>query len=359
MTPLAGDGLSARSRWIASAVVVMLAALVWLYVPWLGPLRESGFDLLQWLSPREPRSAPVTVVAIDDASLSALGPWPWPRIGLAQLLSAVNAAQPAASGIEIVMAEPDRLSPDRWGDPSPPAVPSGHPSSDRALANAIRQAPVVLPIAGMPLGSAALVNTTPVVVEAPAVGAPVQLDLQHFRGAVMAFPVLEQAAAGSGLASFEPTEGVVRRVPLVASVGNTRVPGMALEMLRVAAGASGIRLSADGGDWRLHVADASFPVDADGTVRIYFSYSRPSRFVSAIDVLGGPRRPRSAMGRGSIQTIRPFGPGLGAIKFTTAYWTAPSGRQIDGKGVDPDVPLDTVADASAVVQVAAAALLSR
>jgi carboxyl-terminal processing protease len=68
---------------------------------------------------------------------------------------------------------------------------------------------------------------------------------------------------------------------------------------------------------------------------------------------------RRTMGRGSIQTIRPLGSGLGAMKFTTAYWTSPSGRQIDGKGVDPDVSLDTVADGNAVVQVAAAALLSR
>lgn len=314
MTPLSGDVLSARSRWVASALVLMLAGLVWLQEPRLGPLREAGFDLLQRLSPREPRSAPVTVVVIDDDSLSALGQWPWSRFELVQLLSVVNAAKPAAIGINILMAESDRLSPDRWDDPSSPALLSGQPSSDQALANAIRQAPVVLPIAGTPWGSAALVNTTPVVVEAPAAGAPVPLDLQHFSGAVTTIPILEQAAAGSGLISFDLTEGVVRRLPLVAAVGDTRVPGMALEMLRVAAGASDIRLSADGGNWRLHVADASFPVDADGTVRIYFSHPRLSRFVSAIDVLKG--RVDTDLLRGRLVLISVAAVGLGAPVVT-------------------------------------------
>lgn len=43
---------------------------------------------------------------------------------------------------------------------------------------------------------------------------------------------------------------------------------------------------------------------------------------------------QSTGGRASIQTIRPMQ--MGAIKFTSAYWTSPHGRKLQGVGVTPD-----------------------
>lgn len=44
---------------------------------------------------------------------------------------------------------------------------------------------------------------------------------------------------------------------------------------------------------------------------------------------------RPTFGRGSIQTVTPI-PGSGAIKYTSAYWTSPSGRALDGVPIQPD-----------------------
>lgn len=44
---------------------------------------------------------------------------------------------------------------------------------------------------------------------------------------------------------------------------------------------------------------------------------------------------RKTFGRGSIQTITPIAQS-GAIKYTSAYWTTPSGERIHGAGVLPD-----------------------
>ncbi|PWG17470.1 CHASE2 domain-containing protein [Salibaculum griseiflavum] len=53
-------------------------------------LRLAYFDYLQLLSPREYQDLPVRVVDIDEASLSELGQWPWPRDLLAQLLDRLS-----------------------------------------------------------------------------------------------------------------------------------------------------------------------------------------------------------------------------------------------------------------------------
>jgi len=45
-------------------------------------------------------------------------------------------------------------------------------------------------------------------------------------------------------------------------------------------------------------------------------------------------------GRGSVQTIYPLAEGKGALKLTSAYWVRPSGRKIEGAGVEPDVAVD-------------------
>jgi carboxyl-terminal processing protease len=51
-------------------------------------------------------------------------------------------------------------------------------------------------------------------------------------------------------------------------------------------------------------------------------------------------------GKGSVQSVIPLRSG-GAIKFTTARYLLPSGRAIDGKGVEPDLPLAALAGGAA------------
>ena len=63
--------------------------------------------------PRNVASTPVTVVEIDERSLARAGQWPWPRTLLAELIRDIERHDPSAIGIDILMPEPDRLSPER------------------------------------------------------------------------------------------------------------------------------------------------------------------------------------------------------------------------------------------------------
>jgi carboxyl-terminal processing protease len=44
----------------------------------------------------------------------------------------------------------------------------------------------------------------------------------------------------------------------------------------------------------------------------------------------------TSFGKGSVQTVLPLGPGKGAMRLTTSRYYTPSGRSIQGAGIDPD-----------------------
>jgi len=286
-------------RLVAVPVLLVLAALIALAAPWNARLQSAWFDAYQARSPRQVStdSMPATIVAVDERSLAVLGQWPWPRTVLAQLIAEIDRRQPDAIGIDILMTEPDRLSPERLlarvrdVDPALASRLARMPSNDSELALALSSAPTVLAIAGA--GQSGMLLRAPpfgvVDASAPAGAAePVAPRVPRYGGVLTSIDELDRAARGHGLISYDPSGGVLRRIPLVASVGGTLVPSLALEMLRVAVGAPSLRLYVAGASVQgVGVGAFASPTEADGAMRIYFSRSYTARYVSAIDVLEG------------------------------------------------------------------------
>ena len=78
----------------------------------MATLRGAGFDTLQSIWPRSATPPqPVRIVDIDEASLKAIGQWPWPRNELAALVTNLTELGASAIAFDIIFAEPDRLSP--------------------------------------------------------------------------------------------------------------------------------------------------------------------------------------------------------------------------------------------------------
>jgi adenylate cyclase len=294
---------------ITAIGLVLLAALAVLVATgdqWNERLQSAWFDTYQMVRPRVLGELPVTVVAIDEKSLARLGQWPWPRTLLAELIGAILEHKPKAVGVDILMAEPDRLSPDqllaraRSQDPVLAERLRATPSNDEVLARAIVGQAVVLgfveasePTGRAPPGPPVLVTN---------LGAPLApnatLDMPTLAAATTNIDVLDAAAAGHGALSIGPPERVVRRIPLVMRIGDRIVPSLAIELLRVALGASGIRVFVDGADVRgVAVADFVVPTEIDGGLRLHFSRHEADRFVSAVDVLDRRIKPGSLAGQ--------------------------------------------------------------
>jgi len=271
----------------------LLLLVVFQEVPGIRQLRLASFDAYQSAFPREPRSAPVVIVAIDEDSLRRHGQWPWPRTSLAGLVDRVAAAQPVAIGVDILMPEPDRLSPRLLADAiegMPPDLARAlrsMPSNDTALAEALRGRRVVLGVAGIDAeetGRSVALGSPPI----RTFGGDPAPFVRHFAAALASMEEISLAAAGRGLISVDPERGVVRRLPLLAVVGDTLMPALGFEMLRVAADAPALAVSVGTDRVRaVAVGDLVVPTERDGRVWLHYSRRDPRRFVSAADVLAG------------------------------------------------------------------------
>jgi CHASE2 domain-containing sensor protein/serine phosphatase RsbU (regulator of sigma subunit) len=274
-------------------LLLLLAALAVPEVPGLRLLRLAGFDAYQALAPRVPRSAPVVIVTIDEESLRRYGQWPWPRTWLARLVARLAEARPAAIGLDVLMPEPDRLSPGRLAgileglDPVVTRKLAGMPSNDAVLAEALRGRPVVLAVAGVDVPEAVSLAERGVSPVRAFGGDPARF-VPRFEGGLHSIAPIEAAAAGRALVSVDPERGVLRRMPMLAAVGPTLMPGLALEMLRVAAGAPAISVKVGrGGLEAVGVAGFAIPTEPDGRVWLHYSRSDARRLVPASDVLDG------------------------------------------------------------------------
>lgn len=71
---------------------------------------------------------------------------------------------------------------------------------------------------------------------------------------------------------------------------------------------------------------------------------------SAAEIVAGALQDRqravvmgvTSFGKGSVQTVLPLGPNKGAMRLTTSRYYTPSGRSIQGAGIDPDVEVAQV-----------------
>jgi adenylate cyclase len=309
--------------WLAMALSIWLSGVF--------SLRENGreavFDAVLPLLAPHPAEPRVIVVDIDSDSLARHGPWPWSRLVIADLLEKIAQAKPAVLGLNILLSEPDRLSPAGLArnlgvaaDREDIANLAGKlPDGDAAVARALKMTPSVL---GFVLGPAAGGKPPPGVpmlargrIEAP--------DIWQARGAVGALPAI--AAAGRGFGAMvlaADANGDVRRVPLLVVVGGQVRPGFAVEVVRVASEAGSFIL--DIAPQRLRIGPVVAPVDADASLRVLprAIAGWSARTIPAWKILDDPGSRERLAGR--IVLVGSGAPEVGGLRETPVSPTTPS-----------------------------------
>src|ERR1700694_2504030 len=82
------------ARLVCLGLLIGLAALRIADPAPIEELRVRTFDTFQLIDPRVKTAKPVTVVDIDEKSLSKLGQWPWPRTRIADLITNLTRLPP-------------------------------------------------------------------------------------------------------------------------------------------------------------------------------------------------------------------------------------------------------------------------
>jgi adenylate cyclase len=268
-------------------------------------LRLRSFDLYQTMKPRQSPVRPVTIVDIDEASLRAVGQWPWPRTIVADLVTELTRLGAVAIAFDMVFAEPDRASPDvaaqafRGIDDETREKLKKLPSSDQLLAQAIARSRVIAGQSGFRLVSQDANTTSKVQTGFATLGGDPRPYLVTFPALLRNVAPIEEAAAGRGLFSIKPErDGVVRRVPVVMSAEGVMVPSLTLDMLRAVTGAGAILVKTEpAGIKSVAIPGLEIPTDPNGQLWVHYGLHDPARYVSAGDVLEGRVPPERVAGK--------------------------------------------------------------
>ncbi len=220
-------------------------------------LQYVVFDAFNQLHPR-PATDQVVIVDIDEASLKALGQWPWPRDVMADLTTRLKAMGASAIAFDMVFAEADRTSPSFMAArlPDEPAFTevketiSRLPDHDDVFAQAIRDAGNV--VMGFVAADGTAHQRPPVLSRdvrflPPAKAADMRATFLQHTGArdhvATDLPILSEAAVGNGHFIAEPdVDGIIRKVTLFMRYPRLLAPGeqaqlyptLGIEAVRVA-----------------------------------------------------------------------------------------------------------------------------
>jgi len=222
-------------------------------------LRLKQFDLLQQTD-NPVRSTDIGIVTLDEKAIEKYGQWPWKRDVLADIIWKLREAGANIIVLPILMSETDRLG------------------GDEDLADALYQNGIVIAQVGsgqvnkggMPRGVAKIGDPIPYLFE--------------WGGMLGPIPLLGQTADGVGVLNTVPeVDGVVRRLPLMMSIGEEVYPSIAVEVLRVATGNPSYQVKAtDGGIVAVRVK--GFPIiKTDENARIWLRWNKTFDKISAAE----------------------------------------------------------------------------
>ena len=301
--------------------------------------RMMVFDAYQRLSPRNfDPELPVRIVDIDEASLAKFGQWPWARTELATMIDNLREAGAKAIALDMVLPEPDRLSPsalarlfegdERLAELSRRARQL--PSNDERLAEAIEAAPMIMGFIGID-GAEGIVD--PPRASLAFAGHDPKEFVPGFSGGYASLPVLTRAAKGLGAVNWLPEhDQIIRHLPLLLRIGDQIYPSLPLESLRLASGETTVQVRSSGssevysfgqksGVESVRVGKTVLPTDADGQIWIRFSHSDPRRSISAHRVIEGTFDKSEVTGKHIV--IGSSAPGLLDLRATPLELAVP------------------------------------
>lgn len=272
--------------------------------------------LLSQTSQRSPGPVPV-LIAIDDKSLADMGQWPWPRHVLASLISRLREAGADIVTLDLILSARDRTSPLLVQEELRQAtglsidlqgLPRNRLDHDRLLAEALAKMPTVL---GYKLLFTPNRSNDPFCDVHPILAGqtmPGGFSLHAAESAVCPLTMLNEAATNSGFINALPdSDGVIRRIPLIALHADELLPSLILATV-MTRGENAIGLGQDADGNFVQFGRNRTHIDAQGNVLLrYRGPSGTFATYSAADILSGPL-PNL---QGRVAIVGPTASGLG------------------------------------------------
>lgn len=316
---------------LVSAAAAILPAMV-------APSRVAGIeeivgDSLWRLGASSRAEQRVVLVDIDEKSLRALGPWPWPRTTMAELSNRLSAAGAAVQAYDII-----------FSDPRP---------GDDALAAAWARAAAPVVAAQLFSVEAGTESSTGEVSGAVSTAGCPSFAPRSFGFYGLAPELLSASPALGHITPRVAGDGVIRHVPALICHGGRAYPTLALSTLwQLAQPAAGMAAATTRAapDWEWHSASTAatspfkpglapaawltsrslpgvtVPLDRRGDIRVPYALERQAfTAVSAVDLLQGTADP--AVLRGAVALVGATAFGMGDT-VATPHGAVASGLEV-------------------------------
>ena len=248
--------------------------------------RRTLFDEWQRRAPREVSADRVAVVLIDAPSIATVGPWPWPRYYMARLTEQIARARPRVIAFDMTFPEPDAFSPAIFASLYPEfsaatvAGIRGMRDMDELFGEVIGAAPVLLPRLAVDHDGS---DPAQLMLDPEIAGTPPPRTLSEPQ-ILTSIAALDDVALAHAMINGPPDDdGVIRRVPLTVIAGGRAMPGLAVELARIALGAEQLA-------WRgrsLTVGARTLPADASGSLALRLGRFPDAATYHADEVLTG------------------------------------------------------------------------
>jgi len=271
-------------QWLgfALAAAAIGSALYYWSPKFLEAIDLRGRDTIFQLRPPAAPSLEIAIIAVDEASVKNLGRWPWPRELQARLLREAKLAGAKVLALDIAYPHPES------------------PRADRKLREAVAagDTPVILgyffrrdedeyeyPDAG-----------THTLAQLASDRLATQGFIKHkkdggvikYKDAEVSLPAIRAAAAGAGfLNSLVDDDGLIRKMSLIARLGDDLYPSLPLRALSLYLEEPiGVKK-----DWRGYIdaillGDRVIPTDASGMLTLnFYGEGKSIPTYSAVDVL--------------------------------------------------------------------------
>ena len=282
-------------------------------------LRYKTWDYFQTIHSRQDVSDLITIVDIGEKDIAKYGQWPWPRHIMAMLHAKLGDAGAVVINYNILFSDPDRMGSTQnlnsipKSDETRELLQKNLVDTDRVFAEVIKASGnTILMMSVKNNVDNVLPSTTQIIKKGN-----VEQWLWNYAGIVPPLTELTVGVAGSGVNVTAPEpDSVVRKMPILITVGNKIYPSMLIENVRIINKSSRIKVVAKehGIDEILVKKNAGIPVNHNA--EMYINYADPKKYnhVSADYVLSSEFDANTV--KGKIVVVGLDAAGLSVLKYT-------------------------------------------
>ena len=282
-------------------------------------LRYKTWDYFQTIHPRQDISDLITIVNIGEKDIAKYGQWPWPRHIMAMLHAKLGDAGAVVINYNILFAEPDRMGSTQYLNSFPMSNETRDElqkklvDTDKVFAMVIKESGNTILMMSVKNNIDNILPSTTQIIKK----GNVEPWLWNYAGIVPPLTKLTVGVAGSGVNVTAPEpDSVVRKMPVLITVGNKIYPSMLIENVRVINKSSRIKVVAKehGIDEILVKKNAGIPVNHNA--EMYINYANPKKYnhVSADYVLSSEFDANTV--KGKIIVVGLDAAGLSVLKYT-------------------------------------------